>query len=89
MQAHVLLPTGRAFEAAVDGLSALVGLAAQSAQAFGDVMVKQVDSSVLVLTQVRCGQVSHAGRLLVIIWHVVHVQVRVRELLECSVVYDR
>lgn len=63
-------------------------LAAESAQAFGDVVVEQVDSRVLVLTQVRRGQVGHTHCLLVVIRDVVHVQVRVRELFERSVVWE-
>lgn len=64
--------------------------ATQSTRTFGDVVIEQIDTCVLVVSQVSRGQVGHAGGLLVVIrHHVVHVRVRMRELLECPVIYSK
>ena len=54
-------------------------------------MVEQVDAGVVALAQIGRGYVRHASCLLVIVrgGNIVQERVRVGELLECPVIYER
>lgn len=83
MQTHVFLSSAGTLHAAVNGLPPLAAQAAERARPFGDVVFEQVDPGVALLPQVGRGQVRHAGCLLVVlVHHLVHVGVRVCELLK-------
>lgn len=83
VQTHVFLSAAGTLHTAVDGLPALAAQAAERARPFGDIVFEQVDPAVGLLPQVGRGHVGHARRLLIVVGHhVVHVGVRVRELLE-------
>lgn len=87
VQPYVFVARGGALQAAVHGLAALVAHATQHTGALGDVVVEEVDPRVGAFPQVGGGHVRHAGGFLVVVGHhVIHVGVRVGELLECPVI---
>lgn len=90
VEADVFVSPRRAFQAAVDSLALLMPHAAQGARPFRYVMVEQIYTYVLLITQVGRGQVSHAGSLLVVVRHdIVHVHIRVSELFKRPVIYSK
>lgn len=87
VQTDVFVSARGAFETAVDRLTSLMTHTTQSTQTFRYVMIEQIHTRVLVVPQISRGQVGHAGGLLVIICHhIIHVHVRVCELLKRSVI---
>lgn len=87
VQPDVFLAPGRALQTSVNSFPPLVAHAAERAGPLGDVVFEQVNPRVGALSQVGRGHVRHAGCFLVVVGdHVVHVGVRVGELLECLVI---
>lgn len=87
VQPDVFLGAGGALQTAVNRLPLLVAHAAQRAGPFGDVVLEEVHPRVRAFPQVGRGHIRHAGGFFIVVGHhVVHVGVRVRELLERPVV---